>query len=225
MQSNPIDQNFVNYQYKVIKEQKEKIAQLDTDLKGARELQNKVQKQAVIEPVVTPIKTVSDSDTVIKNLAAKLTDLTKQLDKSDKQRQIDQAKLIEEAMKRPFESVVATETTIEYWNLPYVFEVNADNEEDILADEPFYLYVQEDDSRGLRVPGRNGYIKNDGPGNIVYRLNNGVKNSWSYPATIMSGEMDTFDIKDNIKIVIVEITADTDKTRFRTRFTPGPIGD
>ena len=225
MQSNPIDQNFVNYQYKVIKEQKEKIAQLDTDLKRAKELQNKVQKQAITEPVVTPIKTVSNTDIIVKELTAKLTDLTKQLDKSDKQRQIDQAKLIEEAMKRPFESVVATETKVEYWNLPYVFEVNADNEEDILADEPFYLYVQEDDSRGLRVPGRNGYIKNDGPGNIVYRLNNGVKNSWSYPATIMSGEMDTFDIKDNIKIVIVEITADTDKTRFRTRFTPGPIGD
>jgi len=225
MRNNSADQSFASYQYKVIKEQKAKIAQLDADLKRASELQNMVQKQAVIKPVVTPIKAVSDTDIIVKELTAKLTDLTKQLDRSDKQRQIDQAKFIEEAMKRPFESVVATETTVEYWNLPYVYEVNADNEEDILAEEPFYLYVQEDDSRGLRVPGRNGYIKNDGPGNIAYRLNNGEKDSWSHPATIMSGEMDTFDIKDNIKIVIVEITADTDKTRFRTRFTPGPVGD
>lgn len=225
MQNNPTDQSFVNYQYKVIKEQKEKLAQLSADLKRVTELQDKVHKQVIKEPVVTPIKTVSNTDIVIKELSTKLTDLTKQLDKSDKQRQVDQAKLIEEAMKKPFESVVATETTIEYWNLPFVFEINAENEEDILADEPYYLYVQEDDSRGLRVPGRNGYIKNDGPGNIEYRLNNGEKDSWSHPATIMSGEVDTFDISDNIKIVTVEITADTDKTRFRTRFTPGPVGD
>lgn len=225
MHNNSIDQSFVSYQYKVIKEQKERIAQLGDDLRKAKELQDKVQKQAVTKPVITPIKTISNTDIIIKELTTELVSLTKQLDKSDKQRQIDQAELIEEAMNRPFESVVATKTTIEYWNLPYVFEVNIDNEEDILAGEPFYLYVQEDDSRGLRVPGRNGYIKNDGPGNIEYRLNNGEKDSWSHPATIMSGEVDTFDISDNIQIVIVEITADTDKTRFRTRFTPGPVGD
>jgi len=225
MRNNSADQSFASYQYKVIKEQKERIAQLGADLKRVQELQNTVHKQVVKEPVIPPIKAVSNTDIIIKELTTELAGLTKQLDKSDKQRQVDQAKLIEEAMKRPFESVVATETTIEYWNLPFVFEVNADNEEDILANEPFYLYVQDDDSRGLRVPGRNGYIKNDGPGNIEYRLNNGEKDSWSYPATIMSGEVDTFDIKDNIKIVIVEITTDTDKTRFRTRFTPGPVGD
>jgi len=225
MRTNSADQSFANYQYQVIKEQKDKIAQLSADLNRTKELQDKVQKQAVIKPVVTPIKAVSDTDIIIKELATKLTDLTKQLDKSDKQRQIDQAKLIEEAMKKPFESVVATETAIEFWNLPFVFEVNADNEEDILTNEPYYLYVQEDDSRGLRVPGRNGYIKNDGPGNIEYRLNNGEKDSWSHPATLMSGEVDTFDVSDNIKIVVVEITADTDKTRFRAKFTPGPVGD
>lgn len=112
-----------------------------------------------------------------------------------------------------------------YWNLPYVFEITSDNEDDVEADEPTYLYIRDDEHRGLRVPGRNGYIKNDGPGNISYRLNNGLEKGWSHPATIKRGEIDTFDYNDNIQIVIVEITADTNKTRFRTRFTPGFVGD
>lgn len=114
---------------------------------------------------------------------------------------------------------------IKYWNLPYVFEITSKNEDLIEADEPFFLYIRDDESRGLRVPGRAGYIKNDGPGTISYRLNNGSELGWSYPATLKKGEIDTFDYNDNIQIVIVEITADTDKTRFRTRFTPGFVGD
>lgn len=112
-----------------------------------------------------------------------------------------------------------------YWNLPYVFEITSKNENKVQADNPVFLYIRDDEHKGLRVPGRNGYIKNDGPGNLSYRLNNGSENVWSHPATLKRGEIDTFDYNDNIQIVIVEITADTNKTRFRTRFTPGFVGD
>jgi len=162
---------------------------------------------------------------LIQELKSQVEQLTGQLAESDVLRREEQAKFIEKEVQKPLEAVVGTERVIEYQNLPFVFEVDSDNEDEIEADEPFYLYIQDDDSRGLRVPGRGGYIKNDGPGDISYRLSNGSKDNWSHPATIKSGEIDTFDYTDNIQIVIVEITADTDKTWFRVRFTPGFVGD
>ena len=162
---------------------------------------------------------------LIKELKSQIEHLTGQLEESDTQRREEQARYIEQEVQKPLEAVVGTEQVIRYQNLPFVFEVDSDNEDEIEANEPFYLYIQDDDSRGLRVPGRGGYIKNDGPGDISYRLSNGSKENWSHPATIKSGEIDTFDYNDNIQIVIVEITADTNKTWFRMRFTPGFVGD
>lgn len=162
---------------------------------------------------------------LIQELKSQIETLTGQLTESDALRREDQAKFIEMEVQKPLEAVVGTERAITFQNLPFVFEVDSDNENNIEADSPFYLYIQDDDSRGLRVPGRGGYIKNDGPGDISYRLSNGSKNNWSHPATIKNGEIDTFDYTDNIQIVIVEITADTDKTWFRVRFTPGFVGD
>lgn len=162
---------------------------------------------------------------LIKELKSQVEQLTGQLVESDALRREEQAKFIETEVQKPLEAVVGTEQVIRYQNLPFVFEVDSENEDEIEANTPVYLYVQDDDSRGLRVPGRGGYIKNDGPGDISYRLSNGSKNNWCHPATIKSGEIDTFDYTDNIQIAIVEITADTDKTWFRVRFTPGAVGD
>ena len=162
---------------------------------------------------------------LIRELKSQVDLLTGQLAESDTLRREAQARFIEKEVQKPLEAVVGTGKEIQIWNLPYVFEVDSDNEDDIEAGSPIFLYVQDDDSRGLRVPGRGGYIKNDGPGNISYRLSNGSRDKWSHPAVIKNGEMDTFDFTDNVQIVIVEITADTNKTWFRVRFTPGLVGD
>lgn len=162
---------------------------------------------------------------LIKELKSHVDQLTVQLGEVDAQRREEQAMFIETEVRKPLEAIVGTGGERELWNLPYVFEVDSNNEDEIEAGSPFYLDIQDDDSRGLRVPGRGGYIKNDGPGNISYRLSNGSRDKWSHPATIKSGEMDSFDYTDNVQIVVVEITADTDKTWFRVRFTPGLVGD
>jgi len=162
---------------------------------------------------------------LIKELKSQVDKLTGQLSESDELQREAQARFIEKEVQKPLETVVGTGKETVIWNLPYVFEVDSDNEDEIEAGSPYHLYVQDDDNRGLRVPGRGGYIKNDGPGNISYRLSNGSRDKWSHPATIKSGEMDTFDYTDNVQVVIVEITADTDKTWFRVRFTPGLVGD
>ena len=162
---------------------------------------------------------------LIRELKGQIDELTGQLVESDTLRRDAQASVIQNEMQKPLTAVVGTGKETDIWNLPYVFEVDADNEEDIEANNPIFLYVQDDDSKGLRVPGRGGYIKNDGPGNISYRLSNGSRDKWSHPATIKNGELDTFDFTDNVQVVIVEITADTDKTWFRVRFTPGLVGD
>ena len=147
--------------------------------------------------------------TVIKELKTEIAQLTEQLDQSTQS------------------AIKPTKGTGEkgYFGLPFVFEITASNEDDIVADEPMYLQIRDDANKGLRVPARSGYILNDGPGKISYRLNNGKSKGWSHPATLKVNEFDTFEYTDNIQVVIVEITADTNKTRFRTRFTPGFIGD
>lgn len=157
---------------------------------------------------------------VIQELKNTIDSLTTQLDASEKLRMIEQAKFIQQKKQKPLETIVATNALPQNWNLPFVFEINSDNENNIEADVPYFLYIKDDKSRGLRVPASAGYIKNDGPGKISYRLNSGDSKKWSHPATIMNGEFDVFNGTDNIEIVTIEITADTDKTRFRTRFTP-----
>ena len=146
---------------------------------------------------------------IIKELNAKIVDLTEQ---------------VNAASNSPGKGTRGAVKT-RYWNLPYVFEVSSSNEDEIVANKPVFLYIRDDDSKGLKVPARSGYILNDGPGEISYRLNNGADDGWSHPATLKVREVDTFEYTDNIQIVTVEITADTNKTRFRTRFTPGFGGD
>lgn len=148
--------------------------------------------------------------TIIKELKAEIARLTKQ--------QNDQT--IPDIYK-----TTSSKSTWKRQGLPFVFEITGANEEEIKADEPTYLYIQDDNNKGLGVPARNGYILNDGPGIITYRINNGSSKGWSHPATLKVGEVDIFEYTDNVQIVIVEITADTDYTRFRTKFTPGFVGD
>jgi hypothetical protein len=41
------------------------------------------------------------------------------------------------------------------------------NEGTIVANNEVYLYVQNDDNWGLKVPADSGYVKNDGPGELI----------------------------------------------------------
>jgi multidrug efflux pump subunit AcrA (membrane-fusion protein) len=106
-------------------------------------------------------------------------------------------------------------------HVPYVFEITAANRATIIKDSVYYYYVENDESRGLGSPGRSGYIKNDGPGDITYRLYDKVQDTWSYPAVIRAGEADKFEYTDNIRVNTVEIIPDSNGTMFRLRFTAG----
>jgi len=98
-------------------------------------------------------------------------------------------------------------------NLPYVYEITSANEDLITADEAMFLYVSNDQNRGLGTYGTKGYLKNDGPGTIEYKL--GYTNKWCFPATLKPGESHSFSKDDGIYVDTMEIVADTNKTHFR----------
>jgi len=108
-----------------------------------------------------------------------------------------------------------------YRHVPYIFEVTPDNKASIVKDTSYYYYIEDDESRGLGSPGRTGYIKCDGPGDITYRLYNKQQDTWSYPAIIRAGEGDVFEYGDNIRVNTVELIPNSDGTMYRLRFSPG----
>lgn len=108
-----------------------------------------------------------------------------------------------------------------YRHVPYVFEITAANRATIIKDSVYFYYIEDDESRGLGSPGRSGYIKNDGPGDITYRLYDKIQDTWSYPAVIRAGESDKFDYTDNIRVNTVEIIPDSSGTIYRMRFSSG----
>lgn len=105
--------------------------------------------------------------------------------------------------------------------VPYVFEVTNDNKSTIEKDVSYYYYIEDDESRGLGSPGRSGYIKCDGHGDISYRLYDKVEDTWSFPASLKAGESDEFKYTDNVRINTVEIIPNSDETMFRLRFSSG----
>lgn len=108
-----------------------------------------------------------------------------------------------------------------YRHVPYVFEITQDTKASIVKDTPYYYYIEDDEHRGLGSPGRTGYIKCDGAGDITYRLYNKQQDTWSYPAVIRSGEADVFEYGDNIRVNTIEIIPNSDGTMYRIRFSPG----
>lgn len=105
--------------------------------------------------------------------------------------------------------------------VPFVFEITDSNKSEITKDTPQYYYIEDDDSRGLRSPGRSGYIKCDGLGDITYRIYDKIDDTWSFPATLKAGESDEFRLADNIRINTIEIIPNSDETMFRLRFSSG----
>ncbi len=108
-----------------------------------------------------------------------------------------------------------------YRHVPYVFEITPATRTSIIKDTVYYHYIEDDESRGLGSPGRTGYIKNDGAGDITYRLFNKQQDTWSYPAVLRAGEADVFEYGDNIRVNTVEIIPDSNGTMYRLRFSPG----
>ncbi len=108
-----------------------------------------------------------------------------------------------------------------YRHVPYIFEVTPATRTSIVKDTVYYHYIEDDESRGLGSPGRTGYIKNDGAGDITYRLFDKQQDTWSYPAIIRAGEAEVFDYGDNIRVNTVEIIPDSNRTMYRLRFSPG----
>lgn len=106
-------------------------------------------------------------------------------------------------------------------HVPYIFEVTPATKADILKDGIYFHYIEDDESRGLGSPGRSGYIKNDGPGDITYRLYNKQQDTWSYPAIIRAGEADVYEYGDNIRVNTVEIIPNSAGTMYRLRFSAG----
>lgn len=106
-------------------------------------------------------------------------------------------------------------------HVPYVFEVTTDNKSDIVKDSSYFYYIEDDESRGLGSPGKSGYIKNDGPGDITYRMYDKIQDTWSYPAVIKAGESDKFEYTDNIRVNAIEVIPNSNGTMYRLRFTAG----
>ncbi len=106
-------------------------------------------------------------------------------------------------------------------HVPYVFEVTTDNKSDIVKGSSYFYYIEDDESRGLGSPGRSGYIKNDGPGDITYRMYDKIQDTWSYPAVIKAGESDKFEYSDNIRVNALEVVPNSSGTMYRLRFTAG----
>uniref|UniRef100_A0A6M3L874 Uncharacterized protein n=1 Tax=viral metagenome TaxID=1070528 RepID=A0A6M3L874_9ZZZZ len=105
--------------------------------------------------------------------------------------------------------------------VPYVFEITESNKNIIEKNVSQYYYIEDDEGRGLGSPGKSGYIKCDGHGDITYRLYDKVEDTWSFPATLKAGESDEFKFTDNVRINTVEITPNSDETMFRLRFSSG----
>jgi len=106
-------------------------------------------------------------------------------------------------------------------HVPYVFEITAADKSTIIKDSTYYYYIEDDEIRGLGSPGRSGYIKNDGAGDITYRLYNKQQDTWSYPTILRAGEADVFEYGDNIRVNTVEIIPNSNQTIFRLKFSAG----
>ena len=87
----------------------------------------------------------------------------------------------------------------------------------LAASEERYLYIQDDDVWGLKVPADSGYIKNDGPGTITVR-NSDDGAHYSKAMTVKRGEQITWENDDDVWNNTVQIVADSSGADYRSRF-------
>jgi len=89
--------------------------------------------------------------------------------------------------------------------------------------ETAVLAVQDDPVYGLRLPGRSGYIINDGPGGITVRTSDNG-NRWSKAEIVKSGELAQYEHLDDVWIHSVEIVADAVGATYRLKFVRQSMG-
>ncbi len=87
----------------------------------------------------------------------------------------------------------------------------------IAANDEVYLYVQDDDNWGLKVPADSGYVKNDGPGELTIR-NSDDGEHYSKEMTVKSGEQLAWENDDDVWNHTVHIVADASGASYRARF-------
>jgi len=96
-------------------------------------------------------------------------------------------------------------------HLPYVAEGT------LGANETVELLIRTDNEQGLGVPGRTGYIRNDGAGSLTFKIYDGISGS-SLPQTLNNGEYINFLREDNIYFDRV-ILSSTAGCSYRAAFT------
>jgi hypothetical protein len=91
------------------------------------------------------------------------------------------------------------------------------NEGTIEASGEVYLYVQNDENWGLKVPADSGYVKNDGPGELIIR-NSDDGEHYTPEMTVKSGENLTWENDDDVWNHTIHIVADASGASYRSRF-------
>ena len=87
----------------------------------------------------------------------------------------------------------------------------------IAANEEMYLYIQNDDDWGLKVPADSGYIKNDGPGVLTVR-NSDDGEHYTPAITVKAGESVRWENDDDVWNHTIHIVADAAGALYRARF-------
>ena len=100
---------------------------------------------------------------------------------------------------------------------PYERHLEYVNEGTIAANAEEYLYVQNDENWGLKVPADSGYVKNDGPGELIIR-NSDDGEHYTPEMTVKSGENLTWEHDDDVWNHTVHIVADASGASYRSRF-------
>jgi len=91
------------------------------------------------------------------------------------------------------------------------------DETTLAANEEKYLYIQNDDTWGLKVPADSGYIKNDGPGTIIVR-NSDDGEHYTPDITVKRGEQAVWENDDDVWNHTIYIIADASGASYRSRF-------
>lgn len=100
---------------------------------------------------------------------------------------------------------------------PFTRHLEFVREATLAVNGELYLYIQDDDTWGLKVPADSGYIKNDGPGNITVR-NSDDGEHYTPAKTVKRGEQAIWENDDDVWNHTVHIIADASGAAIRASF-------
>lgn len=100
---------------------------------------------------------------------------------------------------------------------PFERHLSFVSEGTLVASGEVYLYVQDDETWGLKVPADSGYIINDGPGELYVR-NSDDGEHYTPVTTLKLGDKTRFENDDDEWVHTLHIVADSAGAKYRSRF-------